>query len=307
MISVCLCTYNGELYLRSLLNSLITQTVLPDEIIVCDDCSTDSTKSILEEYARNNSNIEWKLLFNKTNVGWRVNFHNAIEMSHGEIILLCDQDDIWKPEKIEIIKDFLCTHDDAMLVACSYEVLYETNDARETKAPPADLSIEIVNKSSCFMNPIRPGCTFGFKSSLKDYYLNTWDPSFAHDAMLWRIAFLKGGLYLYNYNGIVFRRHSSNASSFYGAKVSLKKYTERYAGLKMSLKCLSKLRNIAREEGKLSFLENITAWYQQRLLAYSRKSFFGAFSLPTNYKRYDSYKSYLIDFILVLRFGGTKI
>ena len=66
-ISVALCTYNGELYLKEQLGSIFKQTRLPDEIIVCDDCSTDSTLKILDEFSKN-STVPFKIYVNVKNL-----------------------------------------------------------------------------------------------------------------------------------------------------------------------------------------------------------------------------------------------
>lgn len=101
-ISVALATYNGEKYLREQLDSLYAQTRLPDEIVVSDDCSTDSTVDILIEY---NRRYGLKYFINNTPLGVNKNFEKAISLCSGDFVALCDQDDIWLPHKIE--KSFL--------------------------------------------------------------------------------------------------------------------------------------------------------------------------------------------------------
>lgn len=102
MISVAMCTYNGEKYIEEQLLSIINQSYQPDEIIICDDCSTDNTvqkaESILSHW--NGSN---KILKNEHNLGFKKNFQKAISLCHGDIIFLSDQDDVWNLEKIEIM------------------------------------------------------------------------------------------------------------------------------------------------------------------------------------------------------------
>jgi len=92
-ISVALCTYNGELYLREQLESILKQTFPPDEIIICDDGSTDTTIKILEEFRRK-SFIPVKVYYNKENLGVSKNFEKAISLCSGDIIFLSDQDDV---------------------------------------------------------------------------------------------------------------------------------------------------------------------------------------------------------------------
>ena len=99
MVSIAMATYNGEKYLKEQLDSLLNQTYSDLEIIICDDCSHDSTSQILHEYAEKDSRI--KLFFNEKNLGFKKNFEKAISLCNGEYIALSDQDDIWELNKIE--------------------------------------------------------------------------------------------------------------------------------------------------------------------------------------------------------------
>lgn len=98
--SVALCTYNGEKFLRKQLDSILHQTVSVDEIVVCDDRSTDSTQNILEEYRIQYPHL-FKVHINETNLRSVKNFEKAISLCENEIIFLSDQDDLWVREKVE--------------------------------------------------------------------------------------------------------------------------------------------------------------------------------------------------------------
>lgn len=97
-ISVAVTTYNGERFLSEQLDSLYSQTLLPDEIIVVDDCSTDGTIDILETYHKRHGLIYFQ---NDKNLGINKNFEEAILKCTGDYIALCDQDDVWWPDKIK--------------------------------------------------------------------------------------------------------------------------------------------------------------------------------------------------------------
>jgi glycosyltransferase involved in cell wall biosynthesis len=101
LVSIALATYNGEKYLTEQLDSLINQTHANIEIVVVDDCSKDSTVAIIKQYQNKFSYI--KLLINEVNVGVSKTFEKAIENCTGTYIALCDQDDIWMLDKIEIL------------------------------------------------------------------------------------------------------------------------------------------------------------------------------------------------------------
>ena len=101
-ISVAMCTCNGEVYLREQLESILAQTMPPNELIVCDDASTDGTVAILESFKKA-SPFPVTIIVNKSRVGVCKNFENAVGHCSGDIIFLADQDDIWLPAKLETI------------------------------------------------------------------------------------------------------------------------------------------------------------------------------------------------------------
>lgn len=104
-VSVALCTYNGENYLNEQLDSILHQTRKVDEIVICDDRSTDHTFELLETYAKQNPGL-FKVVKNETNLRSVKNFEKAISLCTGDLIFLSDQDDSWVPEKVEQILRF---------------------------------------------------------------------------------------------------------------------------------------------------------------------------------------------------------
>ena len=111
MISIALCTYNGEKYLHQQLDSIAGQTRLPCELVVSDDCSSDRTVEILETFARE-APFPVHIHQNEENLGSTRNFENAIKSCSGDIIALCDQDDVWLPEKLEKLEIAFKDHPD---------------------------------------------------------------------------------------------------------------------------------------------------------------------------------------------------
>lgn len=107
--SVALCTYNGEKYLHEQLDSILKQNVPVDEIVVCDDGSTDSTINILHEYQTTYPGI-FRIFRNEENLRSVKNFEKAISLCTHEIIFLSDQDDIWMPHKTEKMLQYFCTN-----------------------------------------------------------------------------------------------------------------------------------------------------------------------------------------------------
>ena len=99
-LSVAMCTYNGSAYLPAQLDSILQQTRPPDELVICDDRSTDGTHSILDDYQRSFPNTV-RVHKNETNLGVVKNFEKAIRLTTGDAIALSDQDDVWEPIKLE--------------------------------------------------------------------------------------------------------------------------------------------------------------------------------------------------------------
>ena len=100
LTSVAMCTFNGSQFLEQQLESIMRQTLLPDELVVCDDGSTDSTRLLLSEFARR-SVFPVRLYWNQSKLGPSKNFEQAIELCKGQIIILSDQDDVWNCKKVE--------------------------------------------------------------------------------------------------------------------------------------------------------------------------------------------------------------
>lgn len=96
-VSIVMCTYNGEQFLREQLDSILAQTYPIHELIIQDDCSTDHTADIVREYARQYPFIRFHA--NISNLGFNRNFQDALSKAEGDYIAIADQDDIWYEEK----------------------------------------------------------------------------------------------------------------------------------------------------------------------------------------------------------------
>ena len=92
-------TYNGGRFLRNQLDSLYAQSYPPYEVVVCDDNSQDDTQIVLEKYHREKG---LRYYVNENNLGPTGNFYKAMSLCEGDYVMICDQDDIWLPEKIEV-------------------------------------------------------------------------------------------------------------------------------------------------------------------------------------------------------------
>ena len=105
-ISTVMAAYNGEKYLREQIESILNQSLQPQKILVVDDFSTDSTPSIISKLQKKYHDL---IVFerNKQNLGPKKTFERGIHLCKTDYIALCDQDDIWKPDKLRKCHDAL--------------------------------------------------------------------------------------------------------------------------------------------------------------------------------------------------------
>ena len=107
--SVALCTFNGEKFLQEQLSSILLQSVSVNEIVVCDDGSTDQTIEILKNYQGKFPKL-FRIYRNEKNLGYVLNFEKAMSLCSGDIIFLCDQDDLWEKNKVEVVLEHFKTN-----------------------------------------------------------------------------------------------------------------------------------------------------------------------------------------------------
>lgn len=132
-LSVAVWTFNGEKYISEQLNSIINQTLAVNEIIICDDQSSDSTIEIINSFIEKYPTLI-KLYQNKINLNVNKNFEKAITLSTGDYIFLSDQDDVWEKNKVFKIMEIFNSNKNAEGV---FSNGYLINDCSE----------KVVNKS----------------------------------------------------------------------------------------------------------------------------------------------------------------
>ena len=103
-LSVALCSFNGAKYIKEQIYSILEQTMPVDEIVICDDGSSDETLSIINSYRSTTDKI--KVYQNQNKLGVSQNFQKAIDLCQGDIIFLSDQDDIWQQNKVQDLVEY---------------------------------------------------------------------------------------------------------------------------------------------------------------------------------------------------------
>lgn len=246
-ISVVMATYNGEKYIEKQLDSLLSQSRLPDEIVIYDDHSIDKTYDLISEFVTQkagNYPISIILKKNSENLGFARNFKNAIDSSSGDLILLCDQDDIFTTDKIKSIEDFM-NYNEQIIVLISAFKMIDDEDKLISGIQPFKISRPVTTKELLKGN-FYPGCTIAFKSELKQYLNHFNDKMFAHDWFLLLLASVlnKDSIYYSNNPLVLYRMHSENTLGLnYNYQI---RYTliERIEGLRRTNSFLQELIKI---------------------------------------------------------------
>ena len=109
-LSVVISTYNGSKYILEQLDSIRNQTRRADEVMIIDDCSTDDTVEKINNFLKKYNLNNWKIVKNVENKGWKRNFMEGIWRSNGDLIFPCDQDDIWMPDKLQLMEAIMVEH-----------------------------------------------------------------------------------------------------------------------------------------------------------------------------------------------------
>ena len=214
-ISIALASYNGIKYIGAQLDSIRAQTLQPDEVIITDDNSTDGTFEFCEKYISENKLTGWKVFKNEKNLRVFKNFRLAISKCTGEFIFTCDQDDIWLPDKIEAMIKVMKSKPEIKLLISNYIPI---SDGKELKIHLKNLerddgSLIQYKLKNVWLDTVRPGCTYCFRSELaKMFEIFDIENSY-HDAMLWQYAIVSDSLWLLNRRLIKFIRHGDNCTN----------------------------------------------------------------------------------------------
>ena len=218
-ISIVMTTYNGEKYVEEQLNSIRMQTRKADEVLIFDDLSSDDTVRLIQRYIDSNKLNNWKAMVNTVNKGWRKNFFDGIQEASGDVIFLCDQDDIWVPDKIEKMVQVLEQNEKINVLASDYSIKLEgekrSNYQSAAKRMKIMGKIEMIPFDQKWYYVTRPGSTYCFRKAFFEEIKKDWNVNLAHDCNLWYFASAKGEMAIYHYVTMTFRRHGDNASTEY--------------------------------------------------------------------------------------------
>lgn len=121
-ISVCMAIYNGQKYIIEQLESIYNQSWEVDEVVICDDNSSDDTVQIVKGFiVGHNLQDSWHLYCNEDTKGYPSNFYYAMSLCQGDVVFLADQDDVWETDKIEVMTRTMCENEEILLLASAWK------------------------------------------------------------------------------------------------------------------------------------------------------------------------------------------
>lgn len=212
--SVAMATYNGEQYIVEQIESVLSNLTENDELVISDDGSSDHTREIIQQYLKKDERIK---LVDGPQSGAIRNFEHALKYVNGQIVFLCDQDDVWADDKIERVLSAI--NGDVTLVMHDAVVVEEGNvifpSFMQHRGSKQGFVNNIIKNSYI-------GCCMAFKRELLNYVLPFPEKICMHDQWIGVMNELVGEGRFIEDKLLKYRRHSNNASPMTGKSMGEK-------------------------------------------------------------------------------------
>lgn len=219
-VSVALASHNGASFLRDQIRSVLAQTRLPDELVVSDDASTDDSIAIVREEVQRfhgSRSFDLRVVANPKALGVTGNFECAIGATTGEIIFLCDQDDIWNVDRVAGVLGIFEKDPEALMVVCNARLVDANGD------PSGDSLFDALGLShgerralagvDSLQALMRRNIVTGATSALRRSLFHQASPfpgEWLHDEWLAVVAALHNGIRMNPLSLVDYRQHGSN-------------------------------------------------------------------------------------------------
>lgn len=216
--SIAMASYNGEMYISEQIDSILKNMKENDELIISDDGSSDNTRLIIQDYLQRDRRITF---VNGPQKGLIKNFENALKYARGEVVFLCDQDDVWGEDKIERI---LAVINEDITLVLHDAVVFDGEEVIHSSFMQHRKS-----KSGLFNNIIKNsyiGCCMAFRREILNYALPFPNNICMHDQWIGLVSELYGKNKHIEDRLLHYRRHGSNVSSMVGESI-IKKIKNR--------------------------------------------------------------------------------
>ena len=305
-VSVVLATYNGIEFIERQLDTILNQTIVPKEIVIVDDCSTDGTCEFISSYRDKHPNLDFKLVFREENIGYVMNYIDGINRTTFDTVFLCDQDDLWEFDKVEMYLNLFESNQKAIAIHGEIDII----DVKDQQIRGSQYGY----KEGCGYLDIKKfvrrvnyaGMSLAFKKNkilpLLNQMIDAKVSLATHDWIICYIASLQDGLYTTN-NILTHRRYT-------GTNVALRLNQKRLSGIEsridgintylvnyqMALAC----QNLKYIDNSFDIIPYIDT-FKERKTILKNKNRIRSFLMIRKLMYFPSLKSYVGDIILQFR------
>lgn len=305
-ISVVMATYNGEEFIKEQLDSIRLQTRSVDEVIMCDDGSSDNTVAVAKQYITEyNLSDSWKVVVNEKNMGYADNFDKVTLLATGDLIFFADQDDVWNENKVQIMADIMAEHEDCQVLCTDYVPWFYGENAQEAPKKVLDkmpdngvLEKNSIAPKSLYIGAI--GCCMcvrrEFYQDIKKYWFDGW----AQDDRMWKLAQCADGCYILHKNLIKHRLHGNNTST-YGKYHTVEKRVKLFEHmLHANEKMKEMLEDKEARQKEVRIVEKHIHMMKNRISLLRDRKILKSVKLLGYLGFYQNLKSYLVEIYLVV-------
>lgn len=212
-ISIAMATYNGEQYVYEQLQSFAEQSILPNEVVISDDKSSDNTLEIINQFIEK-APFKIVLIQNEQNLGYTGNFNAALMNTTGDVVFLSDQDDVWYPNKIEHMLNVMNNYPDNLVYM---------NDAllTDSELNSKDLTkCGQIKSAGLGDETFVMGCCCMIRKELLNFCLPIPNKLKGHDDWIVTIADGLSKKYIEKTVLQFYRRHETNESTFIANRIT---------------------------------------------------------------------------------------
>ena len=219
-MSVAIATYQGERYLRQQLESIARQTLLPLEVVITDDQSSDATAQVAEEFGKT-APFPVRFYRNETRLRYAENFLRAASLCGGDLIAFCDQDDLWLEHKLSTC---LAHFKDPQVQLVCHSAQTISSEGQLGYFFPHFARTRKLALGACDPTENRPGFAMVLRKGLLGVLSPEGRPErlYSHDHWTWFLASFTGKVVKLADVLCHYRQHESNVYGAYEATVGRK-------------------------------------------------------------------------------------
>lgn len=303
--TIVLALYNGKNYIIDQLDSLLNQSCQPDRVIITDDGSNDGSVELVEKYIEDHGlSGKWICKKNEKNLGYADNFWYATKEVETDIFFFCDQDDIWKKEKIETMLKIFEENNQVMILGSGYTAFTDQGDDYK------DIALTRVSETNKLekvkLNPKTifigcEGCTMAvrtvFLKEIKKYH---YDKA-PHDEFVWKAALCVDGCYVLHKSLMMRRFHANNVTHN-----KMHSYDVRIKFLELLLESHKAMLKQAKEIGlsynQIKLINNNIESVKYRIHMIKTANIIDLIILVIKYRKfYHSKKAIIVEYLIALK------